>query len=1122
MKQLFSWRTCFIWLPMLIVGLVFHPLYAQNMSKKYEKESLSIRLRQLSKDFNTNIGYRSEDCQFMVGELTLVNSNIEEALQKSLAGTNLVYKKINDSYTIVPKAQPQPARQSSGVGAIKGRIVESGTYEPLVGVTVQIKALKKGVISDFDGYYRLENIPAGTHTLEVSYMGYETKTLKVDISPRSTLSHDFVLAVDDNVLEEVIVTGIRKQRRSVPHASQSQLTSEIKSMQVVASGISSEQISKSADRNAAQAVQRVSGVSVVDDRFVVLRGLNPRYNLTYLNNNIAPATEVYSRSFALDLIPSRVIDKIIVMKSSSPENQADATGGVIKVFTKEAQAVRHLDVDVQVAMKTGSTFQKMLSHQGGKWDWLGFDDGTRGLPSVVPGFGSTDIAKISQAKYVEGFTPILWHSQRSALPNAQITVNYYDAFKIGGFYLYSLTSANYKHEESVTNRFRQQGIGEYTSDDTADKLSWDLQGSQTSQFNLLQNFTLKLGNQHDIQLKNFLLQSGVSNNTERTSIRHNAWYHFQKNGSANPFSQNLDAILSYRERFLYAGNLSGNHSFGTEGKHQLKWNLGYNFTRQSVPDQRVVRYTSPYNIAIGDRDLQYTAVIRQGGDQKRVLFGSISRTWLQNTDDLYNLSADYKVKLAPWASLGVGTFQQYKRREFYRRVYTVNEGDLTGSADDYTTRPGYSGFINPHLIQFNRNDIAEVWSNKYLRDDKTGLKVYDRTQGSDTYKGTEQNNAGYLSGTLTPWEGLVELHGGVRIEYNKQAIGAAFPANSTLEFSGTGHHINRPIYTEYAKLDWFPSVSISIKPLPNLILRGGYSQTINRPEFRETSPFEEIDYEGDQVVRGNPMLRPSFSKNIDARIEYYFGGEEQRGESISIGVFHKQLTNPIERMNYSHRTGGLTYITFSNAEKATIRGIEVELNKKLDFIPIVPFKQLSAGVNLSYINSRVTQDSVRLFNSHIVKIDRRLQGQAPFILNAVLYYDNPGIGTKAGLTYNLVGERIYAATPGYDEPAAVFGFKGGAYRGSIIELPRHQLDFSITQRIGKGWQAKLAVQNILNKPIEMAEDFNFTYKYEPYQDLTKEQFVGEDPKEWWREKGDNISSRYHPGRYFSLSLSYSF
>lgn len=1056
------------------------------------------------------------------------NISVQRALTETLKNTNLRFTQRGEHIMIdeKPTSKNESSQQRGAPGHVKGRIVETGTNEPLIGATVRLLNVDKGTMTDLDGYYSLDNIPSGKYTMEVAYMGYETKQVTVNIPANRTLTHDVTLTVDSKLLDEVVVTGIRRERGSVPHATVSQVAQEIKELTVVASGISSEQISRSADRNAAQAVQRVSGVSIVDDKFVVVRGLNQRYNLTYLNDNVAPATEVYSRSFALDLIPSRVIDKIIVMKSSSPDNQADATGGVVKVFTKEAQAVKHLDIDVQGAMRTGSTFKKMLSHKGGKWDWLGFDDGMRKLPSVVPGFGSTDVAKIPQAEYVRGFSPVLWHQQRSAMPNAQMTINYYDVFKIGDQHISTLTSFNYKHEEEVSDIYRQQGIGKFIAGSEADdKISWDIQGKQTSQLNLLQNFTLRVSDNHRFQFKNFLLQTGTSSNTERVSYNHGRWYMWQKYGKSSQLKRNLDVILSYRQRFLYAGNVSGNHAFGEDKRHQLKWNAGYSYTLQSVPDQRVVRYASPYNSAYGNKDLQYTAVVRQGNlDIKSVLFGSISRTWMRNTDDLYNFSADYKFKPAPWVSLGVGTFQQFKRRHFYRRVYTVNEGDLTGTADDYNTQPGYAGFINPDLIQFNRNNVTEVWSEKYLREDRTGLKVYDRTQGSDAYVGTEQNNAGYASFSLTPWDGKLEVHGGVRAEYNKQAIGAAIPSHSIGAYSA-GRGINVPIYTEYGKLDWFPSLSLNVKPNDLFILRGGFSRTINRPEFRETSPFEEMDYEGNQIIMGNPALRPSLSSNWDARVEFYPRNNE-KGESVSIGIFHKSITNPIERINSSRRRmelGGIsTRISFNNAEKATIKGVEIEATKSLDFIPVVPFKQLSVGLNLSFIQSRVTQDSVQIYGGHHVSIDRRLQGQAPFLMNTGLYYDNPGSGTKASLIYNMVGERIYAAAIGYEEVPNIFGFTGGLFRGSLIELPRHMLDFSITQRIGKGLQAKLAVQNLLNKPVEMAEDYNFTNKYEPYRDMQPEEYTSEDPKEQWREEGDNIASRFHPGRYFSLSVSYSF
>lgn len=1118
---------------------------AQTVSKKYQVETLASRIQQLSKDYDVNIGYRAEQCNFEVSAMQLVNARIDEALEKSLRGTSFGYKKGSNGYIVAKNETPVTQQPKSANGHLKGRIVEMGSSEPLPGATIRINGTDKGAMSDLDGYYTINNLPAGDYTAEVTYIGYETQQLTIHIQPNRTVTRDIVLTMDSKQLTEVVVTGIRRERGSVPHTTLSQISQEIKGLSVVASGISSEQISKSADRNAAQAVARVSGVSIVDNKFVVVRGLNQRYNLTYLNDNVAPATEVYDRSFALDLIPSRVIDKIIVLKSSAPEYQADATGGIVKVYTKEAQLVKHFDIDVQLGYRSGSTFKDMLTHRGGKWDLLGFDNTMRRLPAALPTYGSTARANLTQKEYVEALSPVLWHNKAAAKPNMQVTANYYDAFKLGGYYLSSLTSFSYKHDEEVRNIYQQQGYVVYSElagypvgDESNDKVSHNLQGIQTSQMNLLQNFTFNLDENNRISFKNFLLQSGTSSNTQRVSAgTHDYFYkqHFDQ-GNGTPLIymigyQTLNDVLNYRQRFLYAGNLGGDHSFGGE-KHKLKYNFGYSYTNQETPDQRTIRYDSPLYIKKGKEHLldgtMWAATVRHpqpwsyDSDVTSILFGSISRIWMQNTDDLYNFSADYKFKPIKQLGLAVGTFQQFKRRNFYRRVYTINEGDLTGTKEDYWQPVGTKSWVDPEVVRFNRAEIHKVWSSEYLRDDMSGLKVYDRTAGSDAYVGTEQNNAGYVSFQFTPWSGKLEIHGGVRAEYNRQRIGAAVPPD--IWHNPTG--INIPIMVDYGKLDWFPSLNVSVKPSEAFVFRGGYAKTINRPEFRETSPFEEINYENGIMVYGNPGLRPSLAHNYDLRLEFYPRVKEKTGENISLGAFHKTLDSPIERLNRSSRYYNYyasNSLSYENAEKATITGLELEINKKLDFIPVAFFNKLSVSGNVSLIKSRVTKDSIHVGGATYIDVDRRLQGQAPYLVNAGLYYDNPGSGTKAGLVYNVVGERIYAAALGYTKPSdQTQHIRGSGIRGSLIELPRHTLDLSITQRIGKGLQAKVAIQNLLNKPVEIVEDFNFTYKYEPFRGLKHKEYTSEDPKERFREEGDNISSRYNPGVYVSASVSYSF
>jgi len=433
-----------------------------------------------------------------------------------------------------------------------------------------------------------------------------------------------------------------------------------------------------------------------------------------------------------------------------------------------------------------------------------------------------------------------------------------------------------------------------------------------------------------------------------------------------------------------------------------------------------------------------------------------------------------------------------------RRIYTVHEANI--SDPDAVPPLTLTGYVNPALVRFRLQDLANVWSSTYLNDNYTGLKVYDRTSGSDTYRGTEQNNSGYFLLNFTPANRFVEIYGGLRYEYNRQKIAAAIPPTTS--------SLNIPILIDNPTQSWLPSLNISVRPSDRFVGRLAYGKTVNRTEFREVSPFKELDFENNVVLSGNPDLVSATVDNYDARIEFYPAGSNT-GDLISVGAFYKDITHPIERINTSSRAISVfPEISYSNAASATIRGLEVEMRKSLSFISGSLFRNLSVIANGSFIKSKVHLDADQ---SAFQITDRPLQGQAPYIINAGLYYENSDWGSKVSVIYNVSGESIYAAGRGYKSTQSI---KGSEYRGSLIELPRHMLDFSYTQRVAKSVQMKFSVQNLLNQWVRIAEDYNFTNKYEPLK-VTKTaagvQIV----------EGDNISSQYNPGRYFTLSVSYS-
>lgn len=1092
--------------------------YGQNLNKKISLSVENVSIREALKQVKTQSGiifaFNSDITKYASKKISIAQKDItvKQAIDLILKGTNLHYKQVDDQLLIEEKPAPKPASvspnaaagQGQGTGGLKGRVVEFETSQPLPGASVQILELNRGITTDSSGYYHFTGIKAGKYTLKVSFVSYTIENQYVDVKANREETYDIKLQ-GNNQLGEVVVTATGKTRRPVAHTSERQVLQEIKNAQSVVSGISSEQISKSADRNAAEVVQKIAGVTVQDDKFVIVRGLNPRYNLTYLNDNIAPSTEVYSRAFALDLIPSRIIDRIMVYKSPSPDNLADATGGVVKIYTKDAKTVKHFDIEFQLGLRPGTTFNKsFLTYQGGKFDFLGFDDGTRKLPAVLPGYNQLNIAQLRPSEYAKNFNSTLHYQHTTARPNMQLTANYYNAFRIANSTISSLTSLSYKNEAMKEDQTRQEGYAEVAFS-TTDRISMEELNTQTAQLNLLQNFTLKLRDSSALTFKNFILQQGQ----QATIVRQSQ----SLNSDIGRLRVNKDNILSFNQRFLYAGNLGGVHYFG-KGIHQLKWNTGYTYSRQNTPDQRVVRLTSPTTLgAIGDTTLQWRArgqnlEFTDSYDPIPSSLGIISRLWLRNSEGNYNGAIDYTFKWKPWLSIKAGMFHQWKERQLNRRVYTVHEGDVT-NPDNIFFQPGNGHYLDPMLVRFREQDIKDVWSDAYLRDDYVGLRVFDRTSGADSYLGTEQNNSGYVAANFTPSNRIFEVFAGLRYEYNRQQIGAAIPKSVNSPWD-----INTPIFINNPMKTWLPSVNASWRPNESWVLRAAAGGTVNRTEFREVAPYRELDFQNNVTISGNPQLKSATVNNYDFRAEFY-PRRNSKGEILSVGFFYKALTNPIERINTSSRAlKEFPSVSYQNAASATIRGLEIEINKKLDFIPGNIFRSLSFIGNLSLIKSEAVNDTTSASSLSFVTAKRPLQGQAPYILNAGMYYDNASWGTRLAIIYNATGQSIYAAGRGY----RFNQFIGGPeYRGSLIELPRHVLDLSASQRIISSLQVKLSVQNLLDQPIRMAEDFNYNNTYQRLHDTGK---LAENGKKIM--DGDNIASKFNPGRYFLINLSYSF
>jgi len=1139
-------KRSFIFLPLVFSLFVLQVSGQDILDKKInlnqQDASIKDALLDVQKQSGVKIIYGESINGYPEVKITAKTDNItvREAIELILKKTNLQYEVTGTHVMIIERKTPKPTTNPNGAagqgqqgsGTLKGRIVEFETSQPLPGASVNIVGTSIGGQSNESGYYTLTGVPVGNRTLEVSFIGYQTERISVNVNAGRETTYDVRLQGDDNSLEEIVVSTPRST-----FTSERQLIDEIKQSRTIISGISNEHISRLADRNMADVAKRITGVTVVDDRFIVVRGMAQRYNITYLNNNIAPSTEPYSRAFAFDLLPTHIVDKVIVNKSPVANLQGDYSGGAVQVFTKQTANAKGLNIGIQTTARSNSTFGNGMMYRQGGLDWLGFDDGSRRLPQnnlVKKSEGAQSIEQENIGSFSDNWT----YGPRKVTPDIQAFVNYFDNWQLGSWQLFNLSSLVYTNENRFVKRNVQVGntwsyqIGpmpvavEQNNTQGVEQIS-----GQTAKISAMQNFALRIHDGLRLNWNNFFLNEG----------RGSTVLYFA-NPNIHPELRNSDVrrdqkrtSLIFEQRLLYNGNLGGSWEFdkNKEQRHLIEWNMGYTYAKQYSPDLRIANYQRQKNEDNSDNAWEVNF-----GSDASLYFGMLSRLFISNDEQIYNISGDYAFHAGKNFVFKLGTFHRYSLQNVDRRFFKVLPGFMTGN--EVTIGGwGYEEFarnmakISPQLLRFGEQDLAWLWDKRYFPEDGTGLKLYDVSSPVDRYKASEQNNAAYLLGEWNYEEKLI-VNAGLRFEYNLKKVGG----------SGNRGTLYFPIPVRLETRNWLPSGAVNYWFTPNIAVKASLGKSINRPEYREISPFSDFNFIDNEQISGNVTLKEAKITNYDVRVEYY--PEQHPNEMISAGLFFKRLKNPIERLRFES-AGSVNAaasifpsISFFNPDKARVYGLEIDIKKSLEFIPLSFSRNLSAVLNGAWIRSSVsntlierTEEQRRQYGASSGSelgtfSGRPLQGQPPYVINAGLFYENPGKGTKVGLIYNRSGDNIYAIGNGnrdtiqYLKDRLLSGEQLSntelvklSRRPGLMELARQSLDITWTQRIVKSMQLRVTAQNITNTAVRIVEDQNWNYRYEP--EIEKK---ANNNRSYY--EGDNIFRSFKPGVTFNLSVTYSF
>lgn len=921
---------------------------------------------------------------------------------------------------------------------IYGTVQDSITKEFIPGAIVYLEGTNASAITNYEGKYALKTYP-GKYKLICSYITYKTFTQEIVVK-KDSIYIDISLSPDNqSTLNEVkIVT----EKLLNTDASIAIIQKENISM---SDGVSADLIKKTADRTTSDVLKRVSGVSIMNNRFVIVRGLNERYNLNFLNNSPLPSTESDKRAFSYDIIPSQIIDNIIINKTATPDMPADFSGGNIQITTKSIPDKSFFQISASSGYNTLATGKEFTNYSASKYHWLGIYDKSQDLPKEIPEDTKSWIINAQQAEMAKNFNNDFKTQTFKAFPNMSInfTGGWAHQFKNNhkiGFIL----SQNYNNSFNRFNTKRTNYTNNANNDGEA--MLDDYYNITTSQNIVMNTSLLNIGYifnpQHQIDVKNLVVL-----NSNKSYI--------EQNGTIAPLDSNRTVDRNTSMFYTHSKLVSSQIAFNNEIENiKLKSHLtlGYGHIDIITPNVRYMSYSKFIRIQNPPdpseppppyvKDTMYAAnvsIASTGPDYAGYRFFSKTNEDIRSIKWDINKSIDiHKIKL----DFQTGFYFQQRQRNFDIRQF------------GYAKYTQFGKFFDDSLLYLPPDLIFEPQNMGLLPNNKTGFKLIETTKPSDKYFARADNYATYFMTTFE-WKSI-KIIAGARYEYYHQMLNYKKNSQNTININDTYKNI-------------LPSINLIYNINSISAIRCSYAQTINRPEFRELAAVNWYNPVNRLVYYGNDSLLPSFIHNADLRYEIYPG----KGQLFTITPFYKYFINPIEQVL---SPGYNNEITWANAKFATIYGIETEFrielssiikSKKDSVTKISILDKISLFTNLAFIKSEVILPDY----IHSASNKRPLQGQSPFLINAGINYSDKKSKWNFTIAYNRIGRRIV--------------FAGNQLDPDRYETGRDIIDFQIAKLFLKDkLEIKFNIRDVLAQSQFIYQNSDKNTKYNKNTDYT--------------------------------------
>jgi len=917
-------------------------------------------------------------------------------------------------------------------GKITGKIINDKTGEPIAGALISIKngEVKKVTTSDYNGIYSISDLPEGTYSINISHLSFGKKQLEdIKITKKEVTTQDITMQESKGKnLDEVVVTtkGAGRIKESV-----AALLVQQKNAASVSDGISAEAIKRTPDKTTSDIMKRVSGASIQEDKFVIIRGLNDRYNAAFINNAPLPSSESDRKAFSFDVFPANMLDNLIIVKTATPDMNGEFAGGTIFINTKDIPTKSFQSVTFGLGYNTLATFKQSKYEQQGKWDWLGLDDGTRKLSSNIP---TTDLSKIQSKDDKGQFGKYLnnnWVTNSGKAPmnyNFQYVKGLNIQRKQKDF-IGVLLAATYNKTFNYTDGVKKSinGFNPSYNDESTEKI-------YTTQVlaGLMGNVSLKLNENNKFSLKNLISVNSDDKIFDRF---------FNKLGGES--SATLSNAQWFTSNTVLSSQLAGEH-FWKQIKTKINWTAGFSSTDREIPNLRKMR--SSYQELDGTTS---QSLVDESGISNHENSGAIFTS--ATKENIKSFGTDFlkmfKIDNFNTVQLKAGANIQERDRDFSARYLSVIQ---LGS---WTT-------FDNSLALLPDNKVFAPENFGLLKNGKYGFGLSEDFKADNKYAASSSLNAYYLM-LDARFLKFIRINGGLRTErFNQVLTSSTTSVNTTIS-------------------DNLPSANLIFSLNSKQNLRFSYSQTLNRPEYRELAPFIFYDYVTQLSIYGNKLLERAKIDNFDFRYEFYPSG----GQLLSLSVFQKNIPNPIEFVITPNSDA-----TYINATKGKIKGIEFECRANIG----TTFKASNSNFlshtslfgNAAIINSEVSFGK----DSLIYGGKRNMQGQSPYMYNAgVTYQDQKGYSGTLQINYSA--PRIFIG--------------GGTDNSAILENGRQVLDLQLAKTFEKqNIEIKLNVKDILAKDFLRFYDLDKDGKY----DANK----------------DKIFTQAQIGRVISASLTYKF